>query len=373
MWAMLGECRSKCDHIAGVPLTPDIADRFHRLYLAKGARATTAIEGNTLTEEEVLKAIRGELKLPPSREYLEQEVRNIIDAFGVIFNNVVHGPLPRMNADSFSELNRMVLTNLSVDEGVSPGQIRAHSVGVAHYRGAPHQDCRHLLDRLGQWLDGPDFDCPDPDLRIAFGIIKAIVAHVYLAWIHAFGDGNGRTARLVEFQILVSYGVASPATHLLSNHYNLTRSEYYRQLDRASKSGGEVLPFIKYAVQGLLDGLREQIAEIRQYQLNILWSNYVHEVFGNTNSASEIRRRNLVLDISKQSEPIRVSQLRQLSPRTVQAYQNKTMMTLKRDIQALQAAGLIVRSKSGIRPNKSIIEAFVPDRADFEKLRTTVG
>lgn len=373
LWAKLGECQSKCEHIAGVPLTPNIAGKFHRLYLAKGALATTAIEGNTLSEEEVLKSLDGSLRLPPSREYLGQEIKNIIDAFDSIFGHILNGSLPKLNAKSFMDLNAMALRNLSLEEGVIPGQIRKHSVGVARYRGAPHADCEYLLDRLGEWLDGPEFACPDQGLRIVFGIIKAVVAHLYLAWIHPFGDGNGRTARLVEFQILVSCGVASPAVHLLSNHYNLTRSEYYRQLDRASRSGGEVVPFLKYAVQGLLDGLREQVAEIRKYQLEIMWSNYVHEVFGNTKSVALIRRRNLVLDISKHPGPIRVSLLRQISPRTIEAYRNKTTMTLKRDIRAIQESGLIVRSRAGILPNKSIIEAFLPDRLDLARIKASGG
>jgi hypothetical protein len=75
-----------------------------------------------------------------------------------------------------------------------------------------------------------------------YAILKAMVAHLYLAWTHPFGDGNGRTARLIEFHILLSAGVPSPAAHLFSNHYNQTRAEYYRQLDRASKSGGH--PFL---------------------------------------------------------------------------------------------------------------------------------
>ena len=50
VWMMLGEAQSKVDHIAGVPLRPDVARELHRVYLAKGAHATTAIEGNTLSE-----------------------------------------------------------------------------------------------------------------------------------------------------------------------------------------------------------------------------------------------------------------------------------------------------------------------------------
>jgi hypothetical protein len=35
-----------------------------------------------------------------------------------------------------------------------------------------------------------------------------------------------------------------------NNHYNLTRSEYYRQLDQTSKSNGDLRMFMEYAVRG---------------------------------------------------------------------------------------------------------------------------
>ena len=74
LWMLLGEAASKCDHIAGVPLKPETADRLHKLYLAKGVRATTAIEGNSLSEEEVIGRLDGSLHLPPSKEYLGKEI-----------------------------------------------------------------------------------------------------------------------------------------------------------------------------------------------------------------------------------------------------------------------------------------------------------
>ena len=73
-------------------------------------------------------------------------------------------------------------------------------------------------------------------------ILSAILAHLYLAWIHPFGDGNGRSARLLEFGVLLTGRVPTVAAHLLANFYNDTRSEYYRQLRIASESGGDVVP-----------------------------------------------------------------------------------------------------------------------------------
>ena len=61
LWINLGECKSKCEHITGVPLRPTTAKKLHQLYLAKGVLATTAIERNTLSEEEVLKHLEGKL------------------------------------------------------------------------------------------------------------------------------------------------------------------------------------------------------------------------------------------------------------------------------------------------------------------------
>ena len=88
LWLLLGECQSKCEHVSGMPLRPDTARDLYELSLARGAQATTAIEGNTLSEGEVLGQVRGTLKLPPSREYLGQETKNIIDGWHVIWEAV---------------------------------------------------------------------------------------------------------------------------------------------------------------------------------------------------------------------------------------------------------------------------------------------
>jgi hypothetical protein len=241
--------------------------------------------------------------------------------------------------------------------------ICAHDVGVFRYRGAPPEDCKYLLNRLGGWLSGPDFDCP-PGMSVAFAIIRAVLAHLYLAWIHPFGDGNGRTARLVEVCILISSGVPAPAAHLLSNHYNLTRAEYYRQLDRASRSGGEIVPFLQYAVQGFLDGLRSQLRTIRQFQLELTWRNYVYEQFSDKKSAPDRRKRDLVLDLSASQGPVPLSRLPEVSTRCAVQYKGKTRMTVKRDVKQLLQQRLIVKEKGGYVANKGLIEAFLPQRAE---------
>lgn len=367
LWMSLGEAQSKCMHIAGVPLQPKTANNLYQIYLAKGVHATTAIEGNTLSENEVLKRVEQgkQLELLPSQKYLDKEISNIIDVCNELkaeINQKGFGTLSRAQIESFNE---RVLRELPVEEGVIPGKIRKYSVGVANYRGAPHSECEYLLDHLCEWLNGPDFIAQNEGDKIAYGIIKAIVAHVYLAWIHAFGDGNGRTARIVEFYILMASGVPAPATQLLSNHYNRTRAEYYRQLSKASAvHSGDLIPFIDYAVQGLLDGLKIQLEWIRGQQLAVTWENFVHASFKGKDGPTTSRQRALVLDLSEKNAPVSLSKIPEVSPRMAIAYARKTTKTIRRDVNALLKFNppLIINTPEGLIVNKEIIYAFLPPR-----------
>lgn len=363
LWIALGESQSKCEHIAGVPLRPDTAEHLFKLYLAKGVLATTAIEGNTLSEEEVLRHLEGKLQLPPSRQYLAQEIDNVVGGCNLILQELRAGNSLALSAKRIIELNRMVLENLKLEEGVVPGEIRRHSVGVARYKAPPWDECEHLLGRLCNWLNSDAF-APKPGMVIVYAILKAVIAHLYLAWIHPFGDGNGRTARLIEFQILMASGVPAPSAQLLSNHYNQTRTEYYRQLDQASHSGGDVLPFLAYAAQGFLDGLRSQLQVIRFQQWDVAWRNYVHEKFSDQKSPSAVRRRHLILDLSQLSDAVPFSKLSEVSPRIAAAYARKTSKTLSRDVNTLQKMELLVKEKNGFRARKEIILAYLPPKAE---------
>ena len=359
-WVLLGEARSKLEHLAGVPLRPDAAQEFHRLYLAKGAWATTAIEGNTLSEEQVRARIEGSLKLPPSQEYLGQEIDNIVAAVNEIARRLFEDAPAPLTPEMISEFNEMVLRDLELDPEVVPGEFRQYSVAAGPYVGAPAEDIPHLVARLCDWLQA-EFEPPadHPDMVMAYVIIKAVIAHLYFEWIHPFGDGNGRTGRLVEFQILVSSGVPSPAAHLLSNHYNLTRSAYYRELNLASRSGGDVIPFVCYAAEGFVDGLREQIGRVQAMQMDVAWENYVHSVLDDESSPTTRRRRTLVLELSRATKLVPRSDLLELTGRVAEAYAGKTGKTLTRDLNALLKLGLLVRVPDGYEANKDMMRAFL--------------
>lgn len=359
----LGEAQSKCEQIAGVPLLPATAEFLHRLYLAKGALATTAIEGNTLTEAQVLQHLEGGLSLPASQQYLQREIDNVVSACNRMLEGLLAGTTTPLTPQMLKHWNAAVLDGLELAPEVRSGEIRTHSVVAGRYRGAPAEDCDYLLEGLCSWLNefpSALFETRGAESVVAAALLKAILGHLYLVWIHPFGDGNGRTARLLEFHLLVAAGLPSPAAHLLSNHYNETRAEYHRQLDAASRAG--VSAFLEYALVGFVSGLCGQIARIRDQQWEISWEHFVHERFADRTSPADLRQRDLLLDLATRRDPVPVSELSMLTPRIAAAYARRTAKTLTRDVNALIETGLVERSAAGLRARRELVLAFLPRR-----------
>lgn len=363
-WMLLGEARSRCEHLAGVPLPPEVAKDFYTVALVKGAQATTAIEGNTLTEEQVAGILDGSFKAPPSRAYQEREVRNVLEALQEIADDVMQGSSPTITEDLICEFNGRLLDGTQHESAAIPGVVRDHAVVVADYRGPPAEDCGFLLRRLAEWLESDTFKSEDPEVGFALAVACAVYAHLYMAWLHPFGDGNGRTARLLEFLILARSGlVPLPAAHLLSNHYNLTRDQCYRELAQASRSNSTV-SFVTYAIQGFVDGLREQIGQVRAVQFQVAWVNYVHEVMNRfPSSPARDRQRALVLAMPSDRD-VPKGELPRLTPELAARYATTGPRTLSRDLNRLKGAELVRRRRAGWSANHSIMTAFLPPVAE---------
>ena len=189
---MVGEANSKCQHLANSPLPPKISAEMYKVYLVKGVQATTSIEGNTLSEEQVSEELDGgKLRLPESQEYQRIEVKNILKACQEILNAVVQNKPLRLTPDAIRHYNSLVLEGLETKEGeTAAGEFRTHSVGVGTYKAPPWEDCPHLIESLCDWLNGPHFVTEDEDSKFLYAFLRAVIAHLYIAWIHPSSDGN---------------------------------------------------------------------------------------------------------------------------------------------------------------------------------------
>jgi len=363
MWFSLGEAMSKCQHLAGVPLKPGAARALSSVYLARGVGATTAIEGNTLSTEEVQRIVdEGSANVPESRTYLEREVQNVLAAILDIDSALRLGNRLPIDVARMCELNAQILQGIPDKPEVVPGALREHDVAAGSYL-APHwSDVPDLVARFVAWLATMRGDISRDSRaedRFVNAILSAILAHVYIAWIHPFGNGNGRLARLIEVQILSESGVVPlVATNLLSNHYNKTRNAYYLALDEAQRDVGA---FIRYAVRGFVDELREQIAVVRQENLLIHWESYVYERFRRfPNSETRDRQRDVAL-LLQAGEEVTPEQVSELTPSLARRYATAGDRVPVRDLNELVKMGLVEkRPKRRYRAQREIIEAFIP-------------
>lgn len=378
LWVLLGQVAARCEQLAAAVLPPEQSRRMNQMIVARGAHSTIAIEGSTLTEDEVRAIAEGRLELPPSRKHLQREADNVLGTYRDILNEVRSGDPLLLTPERVGRLNGGILKGLEdhLEEGVVPGETRTRTVGVGRYRAPPAEDCQYLLARLCECLDGDSGEWArfSPvveharENEVATAVLQAIVAHLYLAWIHPFGDGNGRTARAVEYLLLARARLPTVASHLPTTHYAMTRQEYYRQLDRASRANsgrGDIIGFVTYSLQGFVDGLRTHSVHLASVQSALAWEHFVHESFGRERPLrSMLRRRDLVLALGRlpmMPEPVVAVprwRLTALNETLAEHYEDRSSKTLSRDLAWLKRKDLIREEGEGYRANIEMMEAF---------------
>ena len=372
VWLLLGEIQARIDHIKQLPIPRDESNLLRRMYLTKGVHSTTAIEGNSFSEEEVERIIEGKLKAPPSREYQQQQIDNMVEAFNIVGKTQLSGSSGPFSLELLNSYHAIILNKLddSLADDVVIGALRRNRVMVGRYLAALPEDCPRLIDEYCDWLNQ---EMPAPDgYEIAGQIVKALISHVYFAWIHPYGDGNGRMTRLIEFVILLRAGIPDVAAHLLSNFYNKTRDQYYTQLqashgeyrDGSYTEKSNLLGFIEYALQGFKDELDEQFSIIHAMQVRIIWRDYIHaefrKRFSENLSRARQRQKRLILDLTvhRFDEAVAKDQIRDVTPALYHAYADRNKRMIQRDINALVDMELLIHDGTGYKPNADTLMAF---------------
>jgi Fic family protein len=364
-WAHLGESFSKCQHLVGTPLKPGVASSLAKIYLQRGALASAAIEGNSLSESEVREILDKKKKLPESQQYLETEIKNIISVLDEIRKSASAGATFQLTSEWILKVHAQLLDGLTVQDHVTPGQTRRVSVVVGTYKGVPAEDVDYLIQRLCNWVNEmllaiDKIKDTTPDIAFINTFFVAILAHLYIAWIHPFGDGNGRTARVIECAIFAHSGLVPwISTNLLSDYFNRTRSKYYERLEATSKND-DVSGFIAYSAIGMRDQLRDQILVVQLEQKHVAWINYVHEVLDHESSAISNRQRKLILAMpdDKELSPL---EIQFLTPAIASNYGSSHEKTFKRDLNRLIELGLLEKvGKNSYRTRIDRMDAFTP-------------
>ena len=212
--------------------------RLRKINHIRTIRGTTAIEGNTLTEEQITAILAGKRVSGPQREI--DEVKGAHAAYEAIES---------FNPYSIDDLLKAhgLMTKGLVDR---PGKFRNCNVGVMDGAGnvvhmaPPFANVPSLVKDLFAWLA----DSEDPVL------IKSCVFHYEFEFIHPFPDGNGRTGRLWQTALLGSWRnefYGAPVENIVWAH----QQEYYTALQKAS-AAGDAGVFIDFMLDKILRTLK---------------------------------------------------------------------------------------------------------------------
>ena len=347
--------------IRDIPIPPHVKAKLDALNILRAVRGTTGIEGIELTENEVkqiMESPREKPVLPQNRSREEQEARNAQEVMVYVVKELRRDPHIPLTEKLICTIHRITTKDINYLDNI-PGKYRTHDVSAGDYLPPSGGDVKRLMKEFIKWFNSGAPTTWDP-------IIRAIVAHFYVVSIHPFADGNGRTSRGVESFLLYQAGVNARGFYSLANYYYQRRQEYVRFLDHVSfESGGDLTPFVFFALKGLVDELQQVHSEVLTNVKAIAFRDYGREqlaLSGKLGSSVGERMSNLLVYLSylSKDEAVSLKAIRSGNHDLSMLYNKLNPKTLSRDINFLKERELVIVEADALRANLDIMTSYTP-------------
>lgn len=324
--------------IRDLPILPEWAARLEEEVVRKSIFGTAAIEGNPLTEEQV-----GEILSEPESTYApesaERGIINLKSAYDFIKNLVAPPESTRELTEALVKKLHSIITDGITGEKNTPGQYRNSriKVGDVEHGGVytpPKilEDVKTLMKEFIEWINSKDILEMDP-------IIRAAISHYHLALIHPFGDGNGRTARILE-ALWLSWTGMRYVPEMLSNFYYMHKDEYFWAFSNTRRGqDDDVTPFLSFVLGGLVDSQRKTKDRIAHFIRRLALLEYYR--FLRRDKAITQRQHELLDMLLNTARPLSLHDLFATSPFRV-LYDGVSERTARRDLQKLRYHRLLV-------------------------------
>src|SRR5690606_2086069 len=141
--------------------------------------------------------------------------------------------------------------------------------------------------------------------------------------------------------LLLRAGVPTIAAHLTSRHYNDTRDHGYYPTLEAFSVGRRMMPFVRYALAGLRDRLRDQLAVVRRHERDVAWRNFVYETLPARTKTGQ-RQRRLVFALAERGGWVpRAPETPEATDAVAMYFASTPPKTRTRDLNALRRLGLV--------------------------------
>jgi len=304
--------------------------RVRRDLEAESIGASVALEGVAVTIDEVRRILAGDAPGTVSEEDAAL-VRGYREAMSYV--------LTRADDSSFSwsaDTIRIIhASTMARSWALRAGLYRERqnwlqdSRGEQVYLPPPTEAVPSLVDKLVDWLNGP--------AETEQVLVRAALAHVRLAAIHPFQDGNGRTARIVASLTMYRGGYRSAAFTSLEEWWGSHPTAYYAAFQCLGTSwnpGADVTPFIAAHVSA--QRAQADALSLRHATERLLWSALediaVHELGMNARAANALWECFFG---------------REVTNRYYRGIADVPQVTASHDLKQLQTSGLIIAVGGG--------------------------
>ncbi len=208
--------------------------RLRRINRIRTIQGSLAIEGNTLSEEQITAIMDGKQVVAPPREI--QEARNAIEVYDRL-----------EQWDPYRETDLLAAHEIMM-QGLmgSPGRYRTGGVGIMGreeiiHVAPPAGRVPILMRDLFDWLRRSE----------RHPLVASSIFHYEFEFIHPFADGNGRMGRLWQTLILAGWNPIFSITPVESM-VHARQQEYYEAIGTSTRVS-DAAPFVEFMLEAILE------------------------------------------------------------------------------------------------------------------------
>ncbi|MEM7791580.1 MAG: Fic family protein [Verrucomicrobiota bacterium] len=218
----------------------------------RNGHASTAIEGNPLTLEQV-RALEEGRELIASDKRSEREILNYFAGLRYIEKNA---QVKKITHQHLFQLHHLLADSV-MDQGKA-GAYRTIQVKVGKHLPPTAKEVSPLMFELLQWWN--------TESQKLSPILSSAILHYRFEDIHPFADGNGRAGRALALWDLYRRGFDAHYLFSVDEYYWEDRSAYYAALAQVRRCGNDLSEWLVYSAEGLLKTLNRVWLRLQKFQ-----------------------------------------------------------------------------------------------------------
>ncbi len=330
----LVEAKASVMSLTSIPFQRRWAEELQTMQLKMEIAGTSRIEGADFSGSELEQAIGGDAQELFTRS--QRQARSAMSAYKWIETLTPDRPI---DEPLILDIHRRMIQGAD-DDHCPPGKLRERDQNVV-FGTPPHRgveggiQCQIAVERLVRAINH-EFTGHDP-------LIRALMAHYYMAAMHPFLDGNGRTARALEALLLQRSGLKDALFIAMSNYYYDEKQDYLSALASVRASGGDLTRFLIFGLKGIELQTKRLAKILRENISKELYRSMMHDFYTRLSGRTRVLgERHLVLAnyLLRNGKTEFLSLMKALEA-AYKAVRNPRL-TIVRDINHLQQLGAVL-------------------------------